>query len=302
MILINQTPPGADQDFAALYQNMSSEGLVHSTLMHGEHYEASDDFEEEWACPAITWSAAGKELYRLDNGKTYAINPAGVLILGAGTRYDYAAGRDAVFYSNMVTFPHWMTVAENSDLLDADVKDHRRLSTRMHHPDTEMLALMNEMVLHCRAGFSDHQWYSEKAALLYSMLLNAEHSATAAGSDINAAKPATKTELARRIRRAQEFMLQSYCDADLDISAIAKAACLSPFHLIRVFKSLTSVTPMQYLGAVRMEAARHLLKETALTASEIATHVGFGNRSAFSRAFSRHHGFAPSAVRANWAT
>lgn len=297
MILLNQSPPGADQDFAGLYQRMSHEGLVHSTLMRGQIYESTDAFDENWACSSITWSAGGDEQYWMKRGGRFSINPAGALTLAAGARYDYAAGRDHPFYSNMITFPRWMTNAASMPLLDDGEKDTRRLSTRMMRPDAATDNLMNEIIAHCRRGYLKREWYIEKAALLYGKLLDAEYGAQKASSNLDAAKPATQKELARRIDRAQQFMLQSYRDAGLNLDAIAKEACLSPFHLIRVFKTLSGATPMQYLTAVRLEAALRLLRETKMTATEIAALVGFGNRAAFSRAFSRFHGFAPSRAR-----
>ena len=297
MILLNQSPPGADQDLSGLYQRMSHEGLVHSTLMRGEIYESSDAFDENWACSSITWSAGGEEQYWMKRGGKFSINPAGALTLAAGARYDYAAGRDHAFYSNMITFPRWMTKAASLPLLDDGENDTRRLSTRMLRPDAVTETLMNEIIAKCRRGYSKSEWFIEKTALLYGRLLDAEYDAEKASGNIDAAKPATQKELARRINRAQQFMLQSYRDMGLDLERIAKEACLSPFHLIRVFKTLSGVTPIHYLTAVRLEAALRLLRETKMTATEIAALVGFGNRAAFSRAFSRHHGFAPSAVR-----
>ena len=297
MILLNETPPGAGQDLTPLYQRMSVEGLVHSTLMRGEIYETSEEFEEDWACPAITWSVGGEENYYLNNGETFSIKPAGALIIGAGTRYNYAAGRDRSFYSNMITFPRWMTAGAAAAMLDEDTPQQCCLTTRLFRPDAETDALMNRVISHCRSGWNNNEWYVEQLALLYGKLLEAEHAETAALRRIEAAKPATQKELARRVSRAQQFVLQSYGDAGLDIAAIANAACLSPYHLIRVFKTMTRLTPMQYLAAVRMESALRLLRETNLTATGVAECIGFKDRAAFSRAFRRHHNFAPSAVR-----
>ena len=75
MILINQTPPGADQDLTDIYQRMALEGLVQSTVMHGEIYESSDAFDESWGCASITWSAGGEENYWMKDGARFAINP-----------------------------------------------------------------------------------------------------------------------------------------------------------------------------------------------------------------------------------
>lgn len=51
---------------------------------------------------------------------------------------------------------------------------------------------------------------------------------------------------------------------------------------------------MEYLLAWRMQLARDLLRRSGLAMSEIAGRVGYGSGSAFSVAFHRHTGVAPS--------
>jgi len=154
---------------------------------------------------------------------------------------------------------------------------------------------MNEIAARCRRCFADGHWYEEKTALLYVALLGAQDQALTAEARINAAKSSTRAELARRIRRAQQFMLEAYSNVNLNLNIIAGEACLSPYHLIRVFKAHAGQTPMQYLTAVRMAAALSLLRETSMTVTEVASAVGYGDRAAFFRAFRKHYGRAPSA-------
>jgi AraC-like DNA-binding protein len=51
---------------------------------------------------------------------------------------------------------------------------------------------------------------------------------------------------------------------------------------------------MEYLLAWRMQIAKTLLRQGELRASEIAERVGYGSGSAFSVAFRRYVGMAPS--------
>lgn len=55
--------------------------------------------------------------------------------------------------------------------------------------------------------------------------------------------------------------------------------------------------PMQYLGQVRMQRAEESLASSAATVSAVAREVGFGSEAAFSRAFKRATGLAPSLWR-----
>ena len=298
MILINESPPQTNMDLGDLYYRMSLEGLVHSTPMRGETYEPADNFNEDWAIPSITWSAGGKETYRFDDGRALTMSAAGALTIATGTRYAYKASDEAPFYSNMIAFPRWMEDAATKDALNEKQLPPKKLSTRLIRPGSEVESLMLEIVAACRAGAVDPPWYLEKSSLLYAKLLQLEHGLEDNYHLIEAKKMSTKKELARRIDRAQQHIIEHYNDPALDLSTISRAACLSQFHLIRVFKSLLEMTPMQFLANVRMDAARRLVQDTRKSATEIASLVGFSNRAAFSRAFRRRYGVSPLAMRA----
>lgn len=68
-------------------------------------------------------------------------------------------------------------------------------------------------------------------------------------------------------------------------------------HLIRVFKRHFGTTPHQYLIRVRMEHAGWLLENTSLSMEEVACNVGYGDFSAFYRAFRSTWGISPGAVQ-----
>jgi transcriptional regulator GlxA family with amidase domain len=57
----------------------------------------------------------------------------------------------------------------------------------------------------------------------------------------------------------------------------------------------------QHYLALRLDRARHLLRETSLAVVEIALATGFGSASQFARAFRRAFGFAPRERRAHGA-
>ena len=66
------------------------------------------------------------------------------------------------------------------------------------------------------------------------------------------------------------------------------------FH--RRFTLHSGTTPAQLLQALRMRAARRLLEQGA-GIQEAAERVGYQSQAAFSRAFQRAEGMAPSACR-----
>ncbi len=296
MILINHTPPHGDAELTPLYARMPVEGLVHSSLMHREHYEQSASFVEDWSCPSITWSTAGEESYSFLNGRRIRLQSAGALTLAVGERYSYNAFADAPFRSNMIVFPHWITKAADKNLLEENAANSAHLTTRLFIPDLNVLVLMDAIAGQCRRGATRSEWFSENAALLYDLLLDAQDRRSAARDQIAAVKASTRAELARRAGAAKQAMLQRYSETGLSLNEIAREACLSPYHLIRVFKTLSGATPMQFLAIIRMDAALRLLQETAMSMSEIANTVGYSDRTAFFKAFRKHYGHAPSAV------
>ena len=102
----------------------------------------------------------------------------------------------------------------------------------------------------------------------------------------------------RAVVQAVDFIHDNYA-MDLSLSDIAAAAHLSPFHLSRIFKKATGVTPHQYLLQVRVNSARSLLSAGAGNRSlaEVAAAVGFSDQSHLTRHFKRLLGVTPKQLR-----
>jgi len=75
---------------------------------------------------------------------------------------------------------------------------------------------------------------------------------------------------------------------------LAKKAALSRSAFFDRFSRAVGLPPMGYLLAWRMALAKRLLRTEDLGLEEVAERVGYGSASAFSTAFSRHVGQAPS--------
>ena len=114
---------------------------------------------------------------------------------------------------------------------------------------------------------------------------------------IPAKKPAVREELFRRLRLARSYM-ESQLDQTLSLEQVATAACLSPFHFLRLFKAVFRLSPMQYLAQARLQKARYLLQHTDETIAAVAEAVSFTDQGAFARWFKRHAGQTPSMLRA----
>lgn len=78
---------------------------------------------------------------------------------------------------------------------------------------------------------------------------------------------------------------------------LAKVACLSQFHLSRVFKIKTGYSPYEYIMMIRMNHAKHLLKSSDLQIKDIAFQSGFNSESNFTVAFKTQIGITPREFR-----
>ncbi|MCU4677561.1 AraC family transcriptional regulator [Catenovulum sp. 2E275] len=81
---------------------------------------------------------------------------------------------------------------------------------------------------------------------------------------------------------------------ELNISQLAKSACMSETQFKLIFKQNMKQTPFQYVLQKRMEKAKGLLIENKLPVYLIAESVGFGNASAFTKRFSSYFGYSPT--------
>ncbi|WKD50071.1 AraC family transcriptional regulator [Microbulbifer spongiae] len=78
------------------------------------------------------------------------------------------------------------------------------------------------------------------------------------------------------------------------VKEMAYEAGMSRSAFFTQFRNLLGVTPMKYLLQWRMALAKHLLNSEKLNIEEIAHQLGYGSSSAFSTAFTRFVGHAPS--------
>ncbi len=68
--------------------------------------------------------------------------------------------------------------------------------------------------------------------------------------------------------------------------------CVSSFH--QHFKSITSMSPLQFQKVLRLQEARHLMLSKMMDASTASSHVGYLSASQFSREYGRLFGSAPT--------
>lgn len=99
-----------------------------------------------------------------------------------------------------------------------------------------------------------------------------------------------------RVSRAVERLAESYPSWPGN-DVLAREAGMHPSAFIRLFRRATGHTPLQHLVNLRLEEACSMLHFDDATLDEIADRTGFGERSYFTRIFSRNMNCTPAAYR-----
>jgi AraC-like DNA-binding protein len=102
--------------------------------------------------------------------------------------------------------------------------------------------------------------------------------------------------LDRHLLRARDLIDARYSE-QLDVQALARRAHTSPAHFSRRFKRTFGETPHQYVLTRRIERAKHLLRETDRSVTEISLDVGFQSLGSFSAKFKAVVGGTPTEYR-----
>lgn len=132
--------------------------------------------------------------------------------------------------------------------------------------------------------------------LLTQTALDAHARASEDVSKIPQSRHEVKRETYNRLLSAKEEIDKHYGN-ELSIVHLAKIACLSQFHFLRLFKRVFNVTPHQYLIHKRLEEACRMLQETDLQVGEISQKVGFESHGSFTTLFKRVYGIPPAQYR-----
>jgi transcriptional regulator GlxA family with amidase domain len=91
--------------------------------------------------------------------------------------------------------------------------------------------------------------------------------------------------------------MESNVEEPVARSALAAQAGVSVRQLDRLFRRHVGCSPAVYYSRLRLEHARRMLQQTALSVGDIATACGYGNASHFARSFRKQFGHAPHGER-----
>lgn len=94
------------------------------------------------------------------------------------------------------------------------------------------------------------------------------------------------------ISRATTWLRENLAEP-VSVAALARLSGMSVSTFHRHFRAATSLTPIQWQKALRLRRARILFAEGDTTVAEVASAVGYGSVSQFSREYRRTFGLSP---------
>jgi transcriptional regulator GlxA family with amidase domain len=98
------------------------------------------------------------------------------------------------------------------------------------------------------------------------------------------------------INKCQQWLAINY-KARTPVAAMATFSGLPERSFVRRFAKATGMSPLDYVHALRLEEAKHLLESSDLPVEAIANEVGYEDTSFFGRLFRRRAGITPLQYR-----
>jgi AraC family transcriptional regulator len=205
----------------------------------------------------------------------------------------------SIFFERKLAAQVWHSLRRSASALDdgdeAELKPGDFAERLYEHEN-----LVSPVLRHIRqavdSGPVDDAWMDEQLLFLLSRMLRLQQKGVRVEAAIPSRKAATRRELMRRLAVGVDFIQTRYREALL-LKDIAAAAHLSPFHFLRVFKTVYRISPSDYLNRKRSAAALRLLQHSNWSMNMIAEQVGFGCRTSMYRQLRTHYGVEPRELR-----
>jgi AraC-like DNA-binding protein len=240
---------------------------------------------------SLKWLAQGAAEYRTE-GRSYRLAGPAQLALNRGQPYRMAMRGPSesfvLFFPRAAADAAWQARSGR-------VEAFPEIPTLASASPAALQARLAELRAVAQCGRPDGARLLEMACAVLNEVAALAHERRRLATRLPVMRRTTRDELLRRLVRAEAYLADEGADATL--AGAARAAALSPFHLIRVFDAVFGETPLAYAAAKRLDRAHAALRNGAQPIAEIARAAGYESRNAFDRAFQRRFRVTPGALR-----
>lgn len=169
---------------------------------------------------------------------------------------------------------------------------HIELIGRICFEDFSAAGILELLSREAAQGDTSSSLFVEQAIDLLCTQLVRAHSAHA-----SLTLPTVRKGLADwQVKRVTNYM-QDYIDREIRLDELAALVDMSRFHFCTAFRLATSQTPHEWLTALRITQARHMLATTDLPVTAVALAVGYQTPSSFAASFRKLTGTTPTMFR-----
>lgn len=236
----------------------------------GHHYSCM--FPERFL---IHYVASGKGIFRT-GGKEYKLEKGNVFFIGNQFSY-YEADKEEPWTYMWI---HFSGKTAEDFLEDVGL-------------GMETPVYMSEKPEKVKECFDRLMQASENEYFLCSLLFNLFGTMKETNTDRTVRKKGMGNQY---VEQCCEFIHTNYY-RNIGVNDMCTCIGLEYSYLIRLFKKQLSISPGKYLQNYRLSRGRYLLKNTAMSINDIASSVGYEDRTAFSKAFSKKYGESPCYYR-----
>lgn len=291
--LPDHADPGFDE--ALHFSQFKKNNIIFNATSRGSHCD------NHVGCLSFKTVLSGEEWYGINNHRV-AVRPGQFLILNDDQDYScYSSNGEQLkvlsvfFKKEFATSVFNDMLHEEQKLLDtpfAVIKNVPEFFQTLHAISPDLQQQLSALIASLNNQGYNAAMADEQLIFILEHLIHALSADTNRLKNVDALKPATKTEIYKRLCIAKDILHSSYTD-DLDLDKVSKLACLSVPQLVRQFKTVFHTSPHQYLIRIRLQQAADILQQTHKPVHEIAWQCGFENTSAFCRAFKSMFGVQP---------
>lgn len=272
------------------------------------HARSTRHSVDEYAGPLSIKTVLAGQVAWIVGGRKLVVDESSFLVLAAGEKYsmdiDEVRPVETCCAFFAPGFVERMALDLTSPLEHAlDVPDREApalpyLSTLHSDNERSLVRHVHTLAPRCR-GILKPSGFEQDFLLLSDALLQLYGQIRDQAARIPAVRQSTRQELFRRLLIGRDY-LHSHASQSVSLDAVARAACLSPFHFHRGFTQAFQQTPHEYITSLRLAQARRMI-ESGSTVLRACLEVGFSSPSAFSRLYGSRFGELPSTTRKRFA-
>lgn len=209
---------------------------------------------------------------------------SGNVVLISPLQYHYLALDGGRFERFVVQFGRHSLYPETEEIIDSIIRrsDEENLSVAILQAPAGITELLSRFDSVCSLPIPKSQAYTFMRMMVSQLIL-----LLSASDGENLAEETG--ELGARVIR----YLNTHIDRDVSLDFLARYFFVSKFYLCRAFKSYNGISVHGYLTQKRIMQAKQLI-ESGVSASDAAYRIGFGDYSAFYRAYVKTVGHSPS--------